>query len=910
MGRSRECLILDAALHTSPRHGVALMVWGDPGVGKTTLLDHVARSGRAPMIRARGVESEAVLPFATLADLLIPLRAHFADLPLIQRDALEGALALSDADAPNPYAVCAAALNVLSAAADRAPMVVLVDDLHWVDHSSQRALLFVARRIGPERIALIMTGRDDAELRRRCDLPALSLAGLTRADCDLLLRSRGIVAVPSVLDGLVERTAGNPLALLEWASSLRADQLAGHRPIGEALPTGRQLELAWLPDIDRLPKRTRAALAVVGVSRSSAVELLEPALAFRGLGVADLAPAEAARIVVTDGAHYEFRHPLLRSAVLGRTPLAERRAACHALADVTSGATRAWYRASAAAGPDAAVTAELIEAAKEARRRSGYDGAALAWYRAAQLTPHPDERAELLRNAATDSFLAGGAARAAGWCEEALQAAADPLLRADLELLRGRIHTWIGHTGVAYDRMVAAAEAVREVDPARACSLLNEATLPGAMDGRIEAIVRRGEEAVTLAATAGISVDRSVVLRGLAYIVDGRIREGLDGLRSSAAFLEAADPIAEQQLLTLVAQSLTFGEQFAEGFATVRRVIRAARQHTAPAILPIALAVRSETEYWVGRWAEAQADAAEALRWAEEMGHTSAVGFALACLARLDAQRGDRERCAERISTARRETGPYRIGTLDMYFSHAIGAAALAQADYAEAITQLEEAFQHTLRIGMTNPRVIPFVADLIEAHVRAGRPERAREPLTWLQLAAERTGLIWPRAILARCRGLLAGTAARAEQCFAEAEREHRRQDHPFELARTQMCRGEALRRFRRPAAGRVPLTAAHACFESLGAGPWARRAAAELAATGQRMLPNVMPAALDLLSPQEVQVARAIAGGLNNAEAASLLFVSRKTVEAHLTRVYRKLGVRSRTDLTRALVSAGLVR
>jgi len=314
--------------------------------------------------------------------------------------------------------------------------------------------------------------------------------------------------------------------------------------------------------------------------------------------------------------------------------------------------------------------------------------------------------------------------------------------------------------------------------------------------------------------------------------------------------------------------------------------------------------------HWAGRWAEAQADAAESLRWAEEMGHTSSVGYSLVCLARLDAQRGDRVGCAERILRARREVGPYRIGGLEPHFTDVLGLAALAGGDYEEAATQLDQTFRDTERTRMGNPRVIPFAADLIEAHVRAGHPERAREPLAWLCDAADRTELIWPRAVLARCRGLLAETLEHAEQHFAVAEREHRRQEHPFELARTLLCRGEALRRFRRPAAGRVPLTAAHACFESLGATPWARRAAAELAAAGQRTLPSSTPAALDLLSPQEVQVARAIAGGLNNAEAASVLFVSRKTVEAHLTRIYRKLGVRSRTDLTRTLVSAGLVR
>ncbi|MBM2614005.1 AAA family ATPase [Actinoplanes sp. LDG1-06] len=908
VGRGRECRVLDALLDAVTARGAALMLWGDPGVDKTTLLDYTAARAGGPVLRARGVESEAVLPYATLADLLVPLRRHFRDIPAVQREALEGCLALADNDAPNPYAVCAAALNVLAAAAETGPVVLLVDDLHWVDQSSQRVLLFIARRLGSERVALVLSARDDAELRGRCDVPALDVAGLSAADCALLLGRHGLTAGPHVAEMLAEHTGGNPLALLEWAGSLRPAQLAGDEPIAAEPVPGSPVEDAWLAGIGRLPERTRAALAVLGSSRPSAVALLESALAGLGLGLADLAPAEAAAIVLTDGASYEFRHPLLRSAVLRQTSLADRRAAYAALAAVSDGATRAWYRASGATGPDDEIAAELAAAAREARRRSGYDAASQAWHRAAELTAAPAARAELLYQAASDALLGGAAARCVAWCDEALAVVTEPLMRADVEQLRGRVRTWLGQTAAAHDDLVAAAAAVRPHDPGRACALLSEAALPAAMDGDVATSVRRGEESVALAAQEGLTTVRPLITHGQALIVAGRVAQGRAGLDRAAELIAAADPVADQQMVAMVGQSYGYCEQPALGRRMITLVVDAARRHSVPSVLPIALGARSEIDRWAGRWAAAEADATESLRWAEELGQTSAIGFSLACLSHLDALRGERARCEDRIARARRDIGPYGVGCLDTYFTQILGLSALAYGDYDGATAQLEQTLSLVRKQGLGNPRIIPFAADLVEAHVRAGRPELAAEPLEWLTTAAELTGMTWPAAALARCRGLLATGAEEAGRWFAEAGALHRRGEEPFEQARTLLCYGEAVRRFRRPAAARAALMAAHATFESLGAVPWTRRAAAELAAAGQRGLPDVVPSALALLSPQEVQVARAIARGMNNAEAAGALFVSRKTVEAHLTRVYRKLGVRSRTDLTRALVAAGL--
>jgi DNA-binding CsgD family transcriptional regulator len=906
IGRAHECRLLDAMLFAATQRSSALMLWGDPGVGKTTLLDYAAGRAESRVLRARGVEPEAVLAYATIADLLMPLRRHFADIPSVQREALESCLAISDSAITNPFAVCAAALGVVTAAAEVEPMLLLVDDLHWVDQSSQRVLLFISRRLAAERVALVLTARDDPDLSARCDVPAVDITGLGTADCARLLRRHGIAPAPAVLDDLVNRTGGNPLGLLESASALRPAQLAGDEPIGHTLTLGRQLEHTWQLQLQLLPDRTRSALAVLGAGRPASIGVLESALVILDLGLADLAPAEAAGVVVPDGATYEFRHPLLRSAVQRRTSLADRCAALQALASVTTGAARAWYRASAATEPDMSIAAELVTAAQEARRRSGYDAAALAWHRAAELTASPAERSRLLYNAATDAFLGGASVRANGWCATALTVASDPLLRADIELLRGRIRTWAGQPTAAHEGLIAAAQDVRERDDNRACLLLSEAALPAAMAGDVRLSIRCGEQSTALAETAGIDSSRSRVAFGQALIVAGRIEQGVGHLAAATDFLAAADPIADQQLLATVGQSYSFAERWDIGRRMITVVIEEAQRHAAPAALPVALAARSELECWAGRWAAAEADAADSLRWAEELGQPSALGYALACLARIDALRGEPARCEDRIARLRREVGPYGVGCLEVYCTDILGLSALGLGEFGSAVAELRQTFDLVRRQGVGNPRVIPFAANLVEACVRNGEPEEAADPLEWLREAAVRTGLTWPAAVLARCHGILASTVDEAETFFADAVQ--RRHDHPFERARTLLCQGEALRRFRRPAAARAPLVAALACFHSLGAAPWARRASAELAASGQRGSHQPSRAALDLLSPQEVQVARAIARGLNNAEAAGALFLSRKTVEAHLTRVYRKLGIRSRTDLTRALVSAGL--
>jgi DNA-binding CsgD family transcriptional regulator len=911
VGRESECRLINELVTAAAPRGGALVLTGEPGIGKTALLDYAADAVSSDIVlRTRGVESETVLPFAALADVLLPLRGHLASLPNAQRVALEVCLALSVGPMPDTYAVCAGALSLLTMAAVEDSLVILVDDMQWIDPCSRRALLFVARRIlGEQIVVLLALQGHKGDPNGAADLPSVEIPGLSVADCAELLRRHGIYVSTQIAREFARWSGGNPLALLEAALSLRPAQLSGEEPMPELPSVGQGLEQAWLSRICGLPATTRNSLTIMAASRTPSVSALESALTIAGLSLDMLIPAEEAGLLSATDNGYEFRHAVLRSVVMRRTPLADRLRIFRVLAEASSGTQRALYLAAAATGPDEDIARSLVAAAYDGRRRGAFAAAARTWRRAADVTPDPEVRAERLFEAATDAFLGGASTDAVAWCEEALSRASDPLLHADIELLRGRVSTWLGHPAAAHQQLVEAANAVRAVDSARACALLAEAIIPAAMDNQFSVALNHAVECRDLATDAAVMSVSGAVLHGSVLILTGQVPEGRAILDKWADALADADPVRDQQFLTLGAQAHSWADSDDESRRLLTRVIETARHNGAPAALPIALGARAELEWWQGRWAAAYADAADALRWAEELQHTSVIGYALSCIARLDVHRGDRPRYEEHIARARRNVGPFAIGSLEIYLTSILGAAALTHGDYETAIAQLENTFARAIQCGLGNPVTVPYLADLAEAHIRNGNTDRALEILNHLERQAQATGLAWPQAAAARNRMLLADSPADAEKWFDAAEAAHYRRDMPFEHARTLLCRGEVLRRSRRPGAAREPLLAALATFESLGAVPWTRRTAAELAATGQPVVALMEPSAFEELTTQELQVARVIARGMSNDQAASALFISRKTVEAHLTRIYRKLGIRSRTDLTRALVSAGLV-
>ncbi|MGW1726445.1 AAA family ATPase [Streptomyces sp. NPDC002306] len=921
VGRRREFEVLDGLLASLLDRGAALLLSGDPGIGKSTLLDYTARRGRARVLRARGVESEAVLPYAVLAEVLLPLRQHFAQLPGSQERALEACFALSDATAgPDLYAVCAGALGVLAAAGDEDPLVVLVDDLHWADPSSRQVLQFVARRLESERVVLLMAARSGPGDGTAWEgVPRLPLSGLDREACEELLRGLGLDPAEPVAARIVELSQGNPLVLVEYAATLRDSRGSGSDPwatVREA--PGPMVERAWQRPLQALPPQTRTALVYVAASRSGDIPVLERAFAAVGLPMAALGPAEEAGLVfVEPEGGYRLRHPVLRPLVLHGCPLDQKLRVYRVLAEASPTELRAWYLAAAATGPDEEVAKTLTAEAERARRLGALGTAAETWYRAAELSPAPHDRAVRLLHAASDGFHSGDVRDAVHWCVQALRWSRDPALTADIELLRGQACAWLGDPAQAHRLLVSAAKAIRPADPARAAVLYGAATLPAAMSGHVLLALELAREFSALAGAAPAdghgAVQRrrlATVLFGAAQALAGQVRKGRELLVREHAALPLATTPELQQVTVQIGEGLSWVDEDIAAGSLLSEVVDGIRRGGSPGILPYALAARCEVDSW-RHWAAARADGAEAVRWARELGQTAMGGYALIQLARLDGQRGDRAGCQGRIAAYRGHGGGPGTQGLEVFALGALGSAAFAAGELDDCVLHFERAFALAKDSGLANPNMLTFVADLIEAHVHGGKRDRAAELVAWLEERATATGLAWPEAAAARCRALLAAGPDEAARWLATAEQAHTRREMVFEQARTRLVHGQVLRRMRRPAAARTPLLAAHASFTALGARPWAARAEAELAAAGHRTVTRGAVAPVtDLLTAQELQVARAVAEGLSNVEAASALFMSRKTVEAHLTRVYRKLGIRSRSDLARTLAGAGVVR
>ena len=688
------------------------------------------------------------------------------------------AVAVADGQQVNPYAVCAGALNLLAAGGSVRPVVVLVDDLQWIDPPSQQVLRFVARRLAAERVLMVVAvrtaeedGDDGEDGPEPAGVPFVEIGGLPEDACAQLLDSVGVTASKQVVRDLARWSGGNPLAILETAAVLDAAQLRGEASVGE-LPVGRVLERAWSSRLDGLPGRTTEALAVVAASLLTSRSALESALEALGLSVYDLDAATAAGLVTTTDETVQFRHPVLRPIVLGRVPLSIRLRVFRALAESSTGDLIVWYRAAATPGPDEAVAQALTRAASEARCRGGFGSSARAWHRAAELTPDRHRRAQRLLQAAIDAHVAGQPHDAVTRCVEAYGLTNDPLLRADVTLARGRVLTSIGDLARAGDLLVQAARTVRGLDSARACALLAEATVPAVMDGKAGTALRYADECAALAErthgerTHGLSARTSLLL-GHVRTVAGQVAQGRELLDRAGGELAATDVEHGQHMAALTGMSRVWLEDDSCARELLTQVVEGARQCGAPAELGCALVARSDLYWWAGSWAAARADATEASRWAQDLHQPAIAGVSHAYLARIEAARGNWAACEKHVDQARRESGPFKIGCLPFYTSGVLGLAALGRGRHDLAVDHLEHVRSLANEGELANPNVVPFAADLAEALVRTGDVKRAAEVLDWLedQALGDRVGLAgggsgplsWPDGhVLAGGRGVV----------------------------------------------------------------------------------------------------------------------------------------------------------
>jgi DNA-binding CsgD family transcriptional regulator/tetratricopeptide (TPR) repeat protein len=897
-GRERECRQVEALVDEArASRSAALLVRGEPGIGKSALLQYaVKRADGMRVLAGTGVEAESELPFAGLHQLLWPVLDHADQLPGVQAAALRAAFGLSDETVPDRFLVSVAVLGLLTAVAEHEPLLCLVDDAQWLDGASADALVFVARRLEADAVAIVLAVREGAA--RRLDaagLPELRLEGLAPADAAALLDDAGPLP-PAVRDELVRAASGNPLALLELPGALTEDERAGRAPLRLELPLTEHIEEAFLARVRPLDDDVRRVLLLAAADDSGDVATVLRAADALGLPARALDAAEAADLVRTEGVAVRFRHPLVRSALYRAAPFTERRAAHLALAGALSGEAdadrAAWHRAVVAAAPDDEVADALARTAHRARERGGYLAAARALERAAELDSDPRSATDRLLAAAAAAAHAGRSAHAEALLARAEPGVVDPERRAAAALVRGNVELAVGRPGEGHVVLADAARAVLPDDPATGLELLAIAcvcaTLSGELDGMRD----------VCALGAGVEPDPDDagqmflgrLLSGLASVMAGDVAAGAPLVEEA---LTIADSLPDPQSVALAGLGAVYLGDWARALRYRDRAIRLTRERGEIGRLPFILGARAIAALAEGRLGEAVGDADEALRLADDVGAVNYRSLPLASLAWVAGLRGDEDECRRRAEEV-----------LGLSLEHGLAGAAawatwsLAQLDIGRG--RWGDALERLLAVE-TRPFGVPVHSawDRVEAAVHAERPDIAERAIASLDAWAQSAHPPWLGAVLADCRGLTAGGPGDADAHF-EAAVEALDAARPLDRARIRLHYGEHLRRERRRADARHQLRAAFDGFDALGATPWAERARRELRATGETARKrDVSP--LAELTPQELQVARMVADGATNKAVAAQLYVSPRTVEYHLRKVFTKLGIASRSDLMR---------
>jgi len=902
LGRARERQEIGFALDRA-RSGTSatLALAGEPGIGKTALLDYAAGQATGMrLLRARGIESEAQIPFASLLELIRPALPMLGKIPGPQAAAMESALALRPGTGQERFAIGAATLSLLAAYAEDAPLVVVIDDAHWLDGSSAQALLFAVRRLVADPIAVLITVRDgEPSLLDGADLPTLRLGGLTSDEAAMLV----LGLAPEAAARLYGATAGNPLALLELAPDAHDLALA---PEGAPVLVPATIAGAFLRRVGALSDTTRQALILAATSDSSDLTTLGRAAAHLGVDLSALADAEAAGLVMMDAGRVEFRHPLARSAIYADAPAGQRRDAHRALAGALPDLDvdrRAWHLAAAATGPDEAASAALEQAGARSRDRSAYATAAAAYERAGRLAADHGRRGRLFRDAAEAGWLAGLADRAVALLDEARAVTSDPVMLVEIAALAGHIATRRGPVMRGHAILTAAAE---RADPERAVIMLTEAANACFYAGNpAEMLVAAERARAALPANASVRARfMAAMAAGMARVLGGDAAAGAEALHYATELAENSPDLREDlQLMPWLAVGPLFLREAGTERSLLEPVLRTARARTAVGALPFMLNLIARDQATTDRWAIAEASYEEAINLARESGQRTELTFGLAGLAWLQARQGREQECRGCAAEALQLAADLGMRLHEIWATAALGDLELGLGDAAQAAGHFERLQRLLADLGITDVDLSPG-ADLVDVYLRLGRHDAAQQVAAQLTTAANAKGQPWSLARALRCQGLLAsGSFAGA---FEQALSQHALTPDSFEAARTRLAYGERLRRARNRVLAREQLRAAAEAFERLGARPWAERAHAELAATGEKRHARD-PSTLVELTPQELQIAVLLTGGRTTREAAAALFLSPKTVEYHLRHVYEKLGIHSRDELARVLAAHG---
>jgi DNA-binding CsgD family transcriptional regulator len=902
VGRSRETEILERLLNGARSgRGGAVVVRGEAGVGKSALLRFARDSAQDFFVlQAVGIESEAELSFAGLHQLLHPVLGRLDGLPAPQAAALRAALALSDELVAEPFRVALGVLGLLSTVADEQPVLCLVDDAQWLDHASAAALLFVARRLEAEPVALLFAARDDpARPFPAPGIHEMRPEALSDGDALALVAERlGPTAAPAAIDWVLTNAAGNPLALLDLPQALTAEQRIGREPLSGALPPPTSVDKAYLERVARAPAAVRQLLLLAAAEESGDRATINAAATALGLDVTDLSLAEADGLVRVELDRVVFRHPLVRSAVYRGAQFVDRERAHRTLAEVLhrpgDADRRAWHRAAATSGTDDEVAAELEATAERARRRAGYSGAAVALQRAAQLSSDGTDRVRRLLAAARAAWQAGEPERTTALLNAAEPLVTDPRQRATRDQLRGHLEVRAGSLLRASSLLLAGAGAVAPHDPHQALDMLLDAGMAAIRSGNLGDMATAAQLAASL--EHADDADRSIsdIVVGVGSILIGA--GGVDVGQLRDAIVRCRDSDDPHVLGWAAVGAAALGEDAAQR-ELLDRAAAVARTSGAVDTLVDVLEGAVGAAMTASRYSVA-AEASEGLRLAREVGLPNAASFHQAALGLLAGLAGQDETCrayAAEINESVRTSG---LATANTIAQRGVALLDLVSGSPEETIARLV-----ALRAappGEAQPfGVLLATPDLVEAFIQAGRRDEARDAFGPLAGFAASAAPSWARALAARCRALLAD-GAEAEAAYVEALELFGTVDRSFDRARTQLLYGSYLRRQRRRADARDQLRAAIDGFERLSAEPWAERARIELRASGETARKRD-PSTATKLTPQELQIARLVGEGNSNKDVATQLFISPRTVEYHLAKVFTKLGITSRAELIR---------
>ena len=908
LGREAERRRIDALLDCARRgNSRSLVVSGEAGIGKSALLCYAEREAEGfTVLRASGMESESELAFSGLADLLRPLLSELGALPEPQAAALRSALAIGPPIPGDPMAIGTATLGLLSKAAETAPLMSLIEDAQWVDRPSLAALVFVARRLQAEGIFVVFAVREGETSALSLDgIEVLRLTGIDETTASALLDLAARDLSPLVAAKIRAVAAGNPLALLEIPLTITEAQQSGSEPLDEPLSAGPRLMTIYKRRIERLSREAQSSLLIAAASDRDDLAPVLRAMRGTGLQPGALEEAETAGFLTLRVDQLTWRHPLVRAAVYHGAEPAARRAAHRGLAEVLDERrapdSRAWHFAAAALGDDEVAAAALERSALSARLRRGNAAAARAFERAARLSADPEARAHRLYEAGLDLLSTVQPDRAGQLLAEALSLTEDAGCRSDIVRTSALADMFRGSPEANIDKLVKEADRIEPLDPQRAAVMRSDACIVSTITGNVGKTLLLAERALQTARAAGPQAAAlSETTLANALILAGRVRE-------ARPYLEAAWEVFRRDglppvpfrlhLVQSLGHTATWLEDYDEARQFLQDVVGSARDQGAVAALTFPLSCLSEVEYRSGRWASAYALAAESERISKEVGARNETSFSLVCLARVEAGIGKEDDCRAHLTEAAAISRELTIGSIEVYVRAVSGLLELGLGNPDRALTHLEPLSRLVERFQLGHPNIVQWGSDFVESLSRSGDADAAEKALATFESQARATDSRWALGESARCRGLLSDDEG-FEGHFAEALGWLNEDDAVFERARTMLCLGERRRRARRVSEARDALVAALGGFEQLGAQCWALRTRRELYAAGARLRP-VREHAIQELTPQELQVALAAAAGGTNREIAANLFLSPKTVDFHLGKVYRKLEVHSRTQL-----------